>query len=236
MPLNLASPAVAELSFVALAVVVFWAGARTFGRTRAAVFLLGSVLWTAPVENFAVLRGAYTYYGYAGKILPNYPGYLMWVGLVPFWVVLGWFVFAMSGFLIFHGVLLTKRRALLQAAASGIFAVNIDLMMDPVASSNALWVWLTASFKVVGTPLFNLVGWFLLIFFYDLIARHTIMDSKPMPGLSRVEALVFRPRAGPGSGIDSRRLVFRILVLETVVIVLLALLTPFIDYLAFTVF
>jgi len=235
LTLNIASPVIAELSFVLLTVLVFYGASKRFGPWRTAVFFLGSILWTGPLENFAVLRGAYTYYGYANMIYPHYPGYLMWLGVLPFWIVMGWFVFAMSGYVIFHDVLLSKKRALFQAAASGLFAMNIDLMMDPIASSNSLWIWLTGSFKIYGVPLFNFAGWFLLIFFYDLIASHTILQNKALPGLSKIESKIFR-RSSPAEGsIDYKRLVFRIVVLETFVIIFLTLLTQFIDYIAYSV-
>lgn len=235
MPLSTFSPVIAELGFVVLAACVFWAGCKRFGKWPTTVFFLGSVLWTGPLENFAVIRGAYTYYGYASQVYHAYPGYLMWLGLLPFWIVLGWFVFAMSGFLIFHDVLLTKKRALVQAAASGLFAVNIDLMMDPIASSNSLWMWLTGSFKVFGVPIFNFLGWFLLIFVYDLIAWHTIFHSKPMRGLDVAERAIFRKGTPVDEQIHSGRLVFRIIALETVVIILLTVSTQLIDYVAYHV-
>ncbi|MHB1867400.1 MAG: carotenoid biosynthesis protein, partial [Nitrososphaerales archaeon] len=186
----MAIPIFAELAFVFIAAAVFCAGAKRYGAFKTGIFLAGSVLWTAPLENFAVIKGAYTYYSYAGVLLPNYPGYLMWVGLVPLWIVLGWFVFAMSGFLIFHNIVLPRRRALFQAAASGLFALNIDLMMDPIASSNGLWTWTTNIVDILGVPLFNFVGWFMLIFFYDLIAEHTIFNNKPLKLVSKLEGLI----------------------------------------------
>ncbi len=185
--------------------------------------MLGSVLWTAPLENFAVLNGAYSYYYFAGALQANYPGYFFWVGLVPLWIILGWFVFALSGFLIFHNVVLPRSRALLQAAASGLFALNIDLMMDPVASSNGLWVWTANIMDILRIPLFNFVGWFMLIFFYDLIAQHTIFNSRELPIVGRLERLVFRGE-NRQEGIDLKRLVFRIVILEIVLIVFLTLL------------
>jgi uncharacterized membrane protein len=237
VPLNSLSPVFAEIAFAILTIPVFYAGCKRFGKWRTTAFFLGSVLWTAPLENFAVLRGAYTYFGYADILYPHYPGYLTWLGLLPFWIVMGWFVFSMSGFLIFHDVLLSKKRALYQAAASGLFAMNIDLMMDPAASSNSLWIWLTGSFKIFGVPLFNFAGWFLLIFFYDLIAQHTIIQNKPMFGFNRIERLLFRNKSEPADGrIDTKRLIFRIVALETLVIFFLTFLTNFIDYVAFTVF
>ena len=170
-----------------------------------------------------MLNGAYTYYSYAGILLPHYPGYLLWVGLVPLWIVLGWFVFAMSGFLIFHNVVLPRRRALFQAAASGLFALNIDLMMDPVASSNGLWTWTVSIADILGVPLFNFVGWFLLIFFYDLIAEHTIFNNKPLKIVGKLEGLILRKDHGD-SGPNLGRFVFRVIVLEIFLIVFLTVL------------
>ncbi|MGI0090127.1 MAG: hypothetical protein ACREBS_00315 [Nitrososphaerales archaeon] len=82
-------PVISELGFVIVAAVVFYGASKRYGTQKAGIFLAGSVLWTASLENFAVLRGAYTYYSYAGQLYQGYPGYLMWVGLVPLWVVLG---------------------------------------------------------------------------------------------------------------------------------------------------
>ncbi|HVB12608.1 MAG TPA: carotenoid biosynthesis protein [Nitrososphaerales archaeon] len=221
--MTIAIPIFAELAFVFIAAAVFYAGTRRYGAFKTGIFLAGSVLWTAPLENFAVIKGAYTYYSYAGVLLPNYPGYLMWVGLVPLWIVLGWFVFAMSGFLIFHNVVLPGRRALFQAAASGLFALNIDLMMDPIASSNGLWIWTQNIVDILGVPLFNFVGWFLLIFFYDLIAEHTIFNNKPLKVVSKLEVLIPLKYRG-GGGPNPRLFVFRVIILEIFLIVFLTVL------------
>jgi uncharacterized membrane protein len=216
-------PVFAEFAFIFIAAAVFYAGSKRYGPYKTGIFLLGSVLWTAPLENFAVLKGAYTYYTYAGILLPHYPGYLFWVGFVPLWIVLGWFVFAMSGFLLFHNVVLPHKRALFQAVASGLFALNIDLMMDPIASSNGLWVWTTNIMDILGIPLFNYVGWFMLIFLYDLIAEHTIFNAKPMRVIGGLERLLFRkPR--PAEGPDLGRFVYRTIVLEIFLIVFLTVL------------
>jgi uncharacterized membrane protein len=220
---NVAIPVFAEFAFIFIAATVFYAGTKRYGAFKTSIFLLGSVLWTAPLENFAVLKGAYTYYSYAGILLPHYPGYLFWVGFVPLWIVLGWFVFAMSGFLIFHNVVLPGRRALYQAAASGLFALNIDLMMDPIASSNGLWVWTTNIMDILRIPLFNYVGWFMLIFFYDLIAEHTIFNNKPLRIVGRLERVLLRKDKG-GEGPNLGRFVFRIIVLEIFLIVFLTVL------------
>jgi len=211
---------------IAIALLVFYAGSRAYGPHKTWVFLAGAILWTAPLENFAAAQHGYTYYGYAGAFLQGYPGYLFWVGLVPFWILLGWFVIALSCYVISHEVLLRGRRALVQAAFSGLLALNIDLLMDPIASANRLWIWTAGSFPFLGVPLFNFAGWFMLIFFFDLISNHTIFRNAPMRVVSGAERYLPKPRSdGP---IDLRRLATRILLLEGFVIVALWVLANYV--------
>jgi len=59
LTLNVASPAIAELGFVVLAVLVFYAGRKRFGTLRTSVFFAGSILWTGPLRE----RGQQIDYG-----------------------------------------------------------------------------------------------------------------------------------------------------------------------------
>ena len=232
MTTSVAAPILAELGFIVLAVVMFYAGTKRYGAYRTGLFLAGAILWTAILENFAVLQGGYTYYSYADQLLLHYPGYLFWVGTVPLWILLGWFVFAMAAYIIFSDLLLPNRRIVVQAAAAGLFALNIDLMMDPAAVANNLWVWLSGSFRLLTVPLFNWVGWFLLIFFYYIIAQKTIFSNQPMPVLSEVETRIFGGGRMEGGDPDLRRFAFRVVVVEVFVIVVLYSLSSFLDFLA----
>ena len=233
--MNLASPAIAEVSFIILAALVFYAGSKRYGALRTGVFLAGALLWTALLENFAVLNGGYTYYAYSGLIYPGYPGYLFWVGTVPLWILLGWFVFAMSAYVLFHDVLLSNRSTVVQATAAGLFALNIDLMMDPAATGNNLWVWLAGSFRTLGIPLFNYIGWFILIFLYYVIVSTTLFDTPPMAVLGRAEERLFGRLDAARPGPDLRRFVFRVVVLEVLVIAFLYYLSNFLDFIAHSV-
>lgn len=201
---------------------MLYAGFRRYGRVKTLIFFAGSILWTAPIENIGVVTGSYTYYGFAGLFLTEYPGYLFWVGLVPLWIELGWFVVALSSFIVVHEVILPKRRAVVQAVASGLLAVNMDAVIDPVASSNELWVWLAPSIYVLGVPAYNWVGWFLLVFFYDIAFEHTVLDYRPLKGLNAIEKLLFK-----GNVVSSEskiiRFAFRLVVLSIVVTLLLIL-------------
>jgi uncharacterized membrane protein len=232
MGANLASPVVAELGTIVLAALVFYAASKRYGVFRAGLFLAGALVWTSIIENLAAVAGEYSYYYYAGQLLPGYPGYLFWVGMVPLWILLGWFVLSMSGFVIFHEVLLSTRGAVVQAAASGLFALNVDLMLDPAASANNLWIWQTGSFSYLGVPLANFFGWFLLIFVYDIIVGRTIFSERSLPIVSRVEKVFFGRGAGEGPRPVLRSFFFRILVLDVVVFAVLFYFASFLDYLA----
>lgn len=232
METSLAAPVVAELGTIALAAVVFYAAGKRYGTFKAGVFLAGAIVWTAIIENLSAIAGEYTYYHYSNLLAPQYPGYLFWVGEVPLWILLGWFVLAMSGFVIFHEVLLPDRSAVIQAAASGLLAVNVDLMLDPAASSNGLWVWLSGSFLYLGVPLINFLGWFLLIFFYDIIAQHTIFNNRPLPVLDSFEEAIFGRAGEGGGGPDLRRFLFRIVVIEVLIFVALYSLSGLLDAVA----
>lgn len=214
-------PVGAELGTIAIAFVAAYAAVKTYGRERAAYFLVGSVLWTSIIENMGVADKSYTYYTYAGLFSSRYAGYIFWIGQVPLWIELGWVVVALSLFVLFHEVLLPNRSPFLQAACAGLFAVNIDLLIDPVAVANNLWQWINPSIYLLGVPIYNFVGWFCLIFFYDLLFNYTILKSRPVAVLSRIEGLFLNENYA--SGAKSARFTFRLVVTILVVAVMLTI-------------
>jgi len=214
-------PVGAELGTIVIAFVVAFAGVKAYGKERAAYFLAGSVLWTSIIENLGVIDKSYTYYTYAGLFGPNYSGYLFWVGQVPLWIELGWVVVALSLFVLIHEVLLPGRSPFLQAAVAGLFAVNIDLLIDPVAVANNLWMWINPSVYMLGVPAYNFAGWFCLIFFYDLLFNYTILQNKPVAVLGRIEGLFLRDRYT--SNAKTARFAFRLIVTILMVAVLLTI-------------
>lgn len=218
------TPLIAELGTFVLAAFVFYGLFRRFGTKVAVMFILGSVAWTTPLETLGILTGSYSYRGYFGSLFPHYPGYLVWIGVVPLWVEMGWFIVSASSFVIFHDVLLSKSRALVVAIFSGLFAVNMDLLIDPVASSNNLWIWQGQPLGILGIPLYNYFGWFMMIFAYDLIIWHTVVNFKSMRGLSIIERFLFSFKWDLNSVADSLRIrgfIFRLAILEVVVIILI---------------
>ena len=218
------TPLIAELGTFALAAFVFLGLVRRFGAKIAVMFILGSIAWTTPLETLGILTGSYSYLGYFGRFSPHYPGYLVWIGVVPLWVEMGWFIVSASSFVIFHDVLLTKSRALAAATLSGLFAVNMDLLIDPVASSNSLWIWHGQPLGILGIPFYNYFGWFVMIFAYDLIIWHTVVNFRSMKGLSVIERFLFSFKEDLNSVADSMRIrgfILRLAMLEVVVILLI---------------
>jgi uncharacterized membrane protein len=59
----------------------------------------------------------------------------------------------------------------------GLLAMNLDLMVDPSAVRNLWWAWPQAetlatqqtTFWILGIPVTNFIGWFLLIFFFAIL-------------------------------------------------------------------
>jgi len=219
LPWNI--PVTAELGTIFIACIVALAGIKVYGNQKAAYFLVGSVIWTSIIENLGVMAKSYTYYTYAGLFGPNYPGYMFWVGRVPLWVELGWVIVALSLFIIFHEVVLPGRSPFLQAACAGLLAVNIDLLIDPVAVSNSLWQWINPSLYFLGVPIYNFVGWFCLIFFYDLLFNFTILQKRSVAILGRIEGLFLKDNYNDGA--KSARFAFRLIVTILLVAVLLTI-------------
>jgi len=217
-------PLFAEIGAFAIAGAVFYGLKKRFGWTIAIFFLAGSILWTTPLETLGILTGSYSYTAFAGSLFPGYKGYLIWIGVVPLWIEMGWFIVSASSFMIFHEVLLPQKKAVVAAAVAGLFAVNLDLMIDPVASSNNLWVWLGPSMNLLGIPLYNYIGWFIMIFFYDIIIWSTVIGFRRMKGLSVVEAKLLSIKQYVGQVSVKKRIagfVFRMAIFEVAAILLI---------------
>jgi uncharacterized membrane protein len=138
------------------------------------------------VENFGVIDGTYNYFTHVGYFGP-FGGYFFWLGAAPLWVDAGWLVVVFSLFILSHEVLLKGRSPILQAAFTGLFAVNMDLVIDPVAVANGLWMWTEKSIYVIGVPVDNWLGWFLVAFLFDVLFNFTILKGAPVPVLARLE-------------------------------------------------
>jgi uncharacterized membrane protein len=219
-----ATAIIAEIGAFLIAGFVFYGLKRRYGWTVASFFLLGSIAWTTPLETLGISTGSYSYSAFAGSLFPAYRGYFIWIGIVPLWIEMGWFIVSASSFMIFHDVLLSKSRTVAAALLAGLFAVDLDLMIDPIASSNRLWVWIGPSLNILGIPIYNYVGWFLMIFLYDVIIWNTVIAFRQMRVLSVVERKLFSIKESVSTislGKRAAGFLFRILVFEIVAIFLI---------------
>jgi uncharacterized membrane protein len=218
------TPLIAEIGAFLIAGLVFYGLKVRYGWMVASLFLVGSIIWTTPLETLGILTGSYSYTTFAGSLFPSYRGYLLWIGVVPLWIEMGWFIVSASSFVLFHDVLLPKSRTLAAAVFAGLFAVNLDLMIDPVASSNRLWVWIGPSLSLFGIPVYNYVGWFVMIFFYDIIIWNTVVGFRHLKGLSVIEKRLFSIK-GTVTSVSLRKratgFLFRMLIFEFAAIVLI---------------
>jgi uncharacterized membrane protein len=218
------TPFIAESGAFLIAGIVFYGLKRRYGWTVALFFLIGSIIWTTPLESLGIITGSYTYSAYAGSLFSSYRGYLLWIGVVPLWIEMGWFIVSASSFVLFHEVLLPRSKTLASAVLAGLFAVNLDLVIDPIASSNRLWVWIAPSLNFLGIPAYNYVGWFLMIFFYDIIIWNTVIRFQQMKGLSLIEKKLFSIRGTMSSvslGKKATGFLFRMLIFEIIAIILI---------------
>lgn len=217
---------VAEVGAFLIAGLVFFGLFKRYGLTVASFFLIGSILWTTPLETLGISTGSYSYSAFAGSLFPGYRGYFVWIGIVPLWIEMGWFIVSASSFMIFHDVLLRKSRTITAAFLAGLFAVDLDLMIDPVASSSRLWVWTGPSLNILGIPIYNYVGWFIMIFLYDVIIWNTVITFRRLKILSVIESKLFSLRESASSPNLTKRatgFLFRILVFEVVAVFLIKL-------------
>ncbi len=166
-------PVIVELIFYGLFAGAVYATNLRYGRRVAQLLLLGSVIYTVAIENFIVLNGGYDYFAYAGK---NFLGYLAWVGVVPLWIILGWFIMTTTSYIL-TDTLLPGRSPYLRALLAALISLNIDLLLDPVAVSTGLWRWTHPSIYVFGVPLTNLIGWPLIVYFFVLAFDTTVMKK-----------------------------------------------------------
>lgn len=167
---------------ILLAVLCFYHGYKTFGWWKTTLFLIGSFLFTSLEENVWILIGYYsgtpTYY-----FSPE--GYYLWFGVCPFSVALGWFFIAYS--MVYIASKLFKNNSVYtRATIGGLLAMNLDLMIDPIAVRNLWWAWPQAAtpeaqqttFWILGIPVTNFIGWFLLIFLFAILWEKLLLGPK----------------------------------------------------------
>jgi uncharacterized membrane protein len=159
---NVATSVGSELVAYGLLAVYIHSGRLRYGLLTTFLFLVGSLYWTLVLENFGVLM---SFFSYTGANPGSSPLYLVWVGLTPLWVPVGWFDVTFPTYMLI-GEAVPKAGMWAKAAAGGLVATSLDLMIDPGATASGLWRWTHPSIYFLGVPITNYVAWFLLVALY----------------------------------------------------------------------
>ena len=178
-----------------LAILVGFHSYKFRGAFKTLILFFGSWIVGGCVENINDLFGGY-----------YYPGseFTIFLYRCPFDVVLGWFIIIYCSSYIAHIIVGKGRGSLpaigigsdpkngvdkqflkdtfIRAALAGYIAVSLDFFIDPVAVENGWWIWTINNIYIIGVPLGNYIGWFLLIFwacvFYDIIVTYCTVENK----------------------------------------------------------
>jgi hypothetical protein len=187
-------------------------GRLVLGWKRTSIFLWGSILWTAIIENTMVILGGYDYFAYAdyytfgGKVINGYAGWFSWALFVPLAICLGWFLLSLPALLISIRILGEERSIWIKAAFAGLMLVSFDMLLDPISVVNEWWRWTSPGFYLRGVTLGNYVGWFFLLFFFGAIFERTVLQKGGFGWLSRIEGWIFRSDTMDLSGMEAARI------------------------------
>jgi uncharacterized membrane protein len=139
------------------------------------LFFVGSFVFTGTMENIMIMAGRFELIPFKSYYF-NKGGFILYFD-VPLSVCLGWFVFAYSSVYI-AGIIFPKTGPIARAAIASFICMDIDLWSDPVMThpANMFWTWLQdrdATTHVFSIPLYNFIGWFGIIFFFEVLWLYT---------------------------------------------------------------
>ena len=152
-----------EVALIVLFVVALARSRRTHGAARTGRELLFGFAVSQSVELMAVALGRY-----------RYPDWLIYFPPRPAWVPLGiglgWAALLPAVMALSEKLVGRQRRHWQLALLDGALAVAFDLVLDPTVSGPPLqmWIWRGEGMTpyrswILGVPLFNFVGWFVLV-------------------------------------------------------------------------
>lgn len=187
-------------------------GRLVLGKERTSIFLWGSILWTAIIENVMVILGGYDYFAYAGyysfggRTIEGYGGWFSWAMYVPLAICLGWFLLSLPALLMSIRILGNRANIWVKAAFAGLMLVSFDMLLDPISVVNEWWRWTSPGFYLRGVTLGNYIGWFFLLFFFGAVFERTVLQKGGFAWLSAIEARIFRADTMDLSGMETVRI------------------------------
>lgn len=156
-----------DISAILLGGFTLYHAIRTMGLFKGFHFFIGSFLFAGIEENIWILTGRFG---------PN-PSYFfttggLWFFEIPVYTCLGWYILSYSFFTIIR-TLLPHASIFMVANLVGLFAMNLDLWLDPILVNigilnepvtAGLWVWENLEKpKLFSIPIMNFMGWWLVV-------------------------------------------------------------------------
>jgi len=161
-----------DLIAMIMSAILFYHVVKKHGVWIATLFLTGSIIFTGLEECMWI---------FGGRFGLTYPTYFftkagLWFFEIPVYTCLGWFILAYCCVFIAE-YLIKKERIFWTAVLGGVFAVMIDLWIDPInvnmgemspyPNATGFWVWnMVNTLDIFSIPLMNFIGWFLVVFLF----------------------------------------------------------------------
>jgi len=197
------------VTFLPFTVAILHAG-RRLGWKGMLIMLGISFLVSLIFESVGVATGwIYGPYHYTDQLGPKF------LGLVPLFVPLGWFLMSYPSFVLADWMTPTAwgriKRALVVAALGALAMTAWDVVMDPARVHAGMWVW-EVDGPYFGVPLQNYLGWWLTtftaLFLFMILTRYTpdhrsaafdrlALVSYTLIGLSEIVSALLLGLGGP---------------------------------------
>ena len=164
-----------EILVYILAAVCLYHGFNKFGKWKTLLFFFGSFFYTGFEENVMIISGK-VFDSLPETYAFNYQNYTLWIFAVPIVVYVAWFVVAYSA--VHVASYFIRDNFYKIAALGGLIAMEMDMMIDPIAVRFAWWGWFAEANEAIwilgappgdnGIPISNFLGWFMLIFLFAI--------------------------------------------------------------------
>jgi uncharacterized membrane protein len=182
---------------ILLTLMVIYHGFQTQGKYKTIYFLYGAITYAGLEECFWILAGRFNILSYETYFFTRGG---LWFFEIPLFSCLSWFNIAYCCYFVAKKVFI-NRNYVLHAFVAGIFAVSIDLFLDPAIvnlgstsiypDSMGTWVWLTdpnETFSLFSIPVYNFIGWFFVIFMF-IIVYNLVLNDKDIEELSKTKTI-----------------------------------------------
>ena len=143
-------------------ILAFWHCSKKKSIANALIFLVPAFVWGYLAEFTGV---------YLWKIYEYPVNYIMILFGIPLGIAFGWATIIYFGYYITTKYLRVKQRLALDIDSALISTLFDFIILEPLALVYQFWIWKQNDFWF-GAPLFNFIGWFLVITIYLLTYQY----------------------------------------------------------------